>query len=65
MSDTHEAEDTKQAALGFGKGGVPWLLMLLYLGFLTFFVWYCLEFQLPDFLRDGAAREPGVEAVAE
>ncbi len=42
--------DAQPADLGFGKGGVPWPLMLFYLSFLTFFVWYVLEYQLPDFL---------------
>jgi len=43
--------DVEQADLGFGRGGVPWPLMLLYLSFLVFFVWYVLEYQLPDFLN--------------
>lgn len=42
--------DAHPADLGFGKGGVPWPLMVLYLSFLTFFVWYVLEYQLPAFL---------------
>ena len=66
---TREASDSRQAELGFGRGGVPWYLMLLYLAFLTFFVWYVLEYQLPDFLEQspvgsGAAVESG-EAVTE
>ena len=44
-----EENDASEAQLGLGKGGVPWPLMLLYLSFLAFFVWYVLEFQLPDF----------------
>ena len=43
--------DSKAADLGFGKGGVPWYLLLLYLSFLVFFVWYTLEYQLPDYLE--------------
>jgi hypothetical protein len=42
-----------EVQLGYGKGGVPWLLLLFYLGFLGFFTWYVLEYQLPDFLRQG------------
>lgn len=44
-----------KADLGFGKGGVPWPLMLFYLAFLVFFVWYVLEYQLPDYLGQGPA----------
>ena len=59
-----ETSDARVADLGFGRGGVPWLLMLFYLSFLTFFVWYTLEFQLPDYLEQGpiapgAAEEQG------
>ena len=57
----HEASDTEKADLGFGQGGVPWLLLLFYLAFLVFFVWYVLEYQLPDYLEAGPIR-PG-EAV--
>jgi hypothetical protein len=49
----HEATDATPAEFGYGKGGVPWYLLLLYLGFLTFFTWYTLEYQLPDFLNQG------------
>ena len=57
MSDQHgtEATDAEQADLGFGHGGVPWPLLLFYLSFLVFFVWYSLEYQLPDFLGGGGA----------
>ena len=48
-----EAIDSKQADLGFGEGGVPFLLLLLYLSFLVFFTWYTMGFQLPEFLEDG------------
>lgn len=54
------ALDADEVQLGFGKGGVPWFLMVFYLSFLTFFVWYTLEYQLPDFLEQG----PGSEAAA-
>ena len=57
--------DTGQADLGFGRGGVPWYLMVYYLAFLTFFVWYVLEYQLPDYLEStseaGAVDEAPVE----
>lgn len=54
------ALDAEEVQLGFGKGGVPWYLMVFYLSFLTFFVWYTLEYQLPGFLDQG----PGSEAAA-
>lgn len=54
-----EQSDTGQAELGFGKGGVPWYLMLLYLAFLAFFVWYSLEYQLADYVTETGG---GVEA---
>ena len=38
---------------GYGTGGVPWYLMLLYLSFLVFFTWYVLEYQLPEYLDQG------------
>lgn len=52
-SSTHERTDEEPAALGFGKGGVPWFLLLYYLAFLVFFTWYTLEYQLPDYLEEG------------
>lgn len=53
-SDVRPGAPTEtKAELGFGKGGVPWPLMLFYLGFLVFFVWYVLEYQLPDYLNQG------------
>lgn len=58
-SPDYESSDTEQADLGFGHGGVPWYLMLFYLAFLGFFVWYSLEFQLPDFQSNVGG---GVEA---
>ena len=48
-----EQSDVEQAQLGFGKGGVPWYLMIFYLAFLAFFAWYTLEYQLPDVLEQG------------
>ena len=50
---TTEPGDANAFEPGYGKGGVPWFLLLLYLSFLTFFTWYTLEFQLPDFLKQG------------
>ena len=55
----NEPSDAEQADLGFGDGGVPWYLLLFYLAFLTFFVWYTLEFQLPDYLERGPIRPGG------
>ena len=60
----HERSDETQAQFGFGKGGVPWYLMLFYLGFLTFFVWYVLEHQLPSYLDEGPIG-PGNGAIPE
>jgi len=48
-----ESADAEVFKPGYGKGGVPWLLLLFYLSFLTFFTWYVLEYQLPDFLQQG------------
>jgi len=48
-----EPNDAEAFEPGFGKGGVPWALLLFYLSFLTFFTWYTLEYQLPDFLDQG------------
>ena len=52
-----EATDSTQQVFHYGKGGVPWYLLLVYLSFLVFFTWYTLEYQLPDFLKDGPAAE--------
>lgn len=49
-------DDAQEQHLGFGSGGVPWYLLLLYIGFLTFFTWYALRFQLPDYLEQGPGR---------
>ena len=61
-----EPKELDRAAFrpGFGPGGVPWPLMLLYLGFLVFFTWYVLEYQLPDYLRLRAAKEAPGEVAA-
>ena len=64
MSDTSERvvpSDEAVAEIGFGHGGVPWYLLVFYLSFLCFFVWYVLEYQLPDYL----AQEAPAEAPAE
>lgn len=58
LHDGELASDREPAHIGYGTGGVPWLLLLFYLGFLVFFVWYVLEYQLPDFLQQGPIR-PG------
>ena len=63
-SSTHEKSDAEAADLGFGKGGVPWYLLLLYLSFLTFFTWYVLQYQLPDYLEQGPV-QPGAAAESE
>lgn len=52
-SPPYEPSDAEQAQLGFGKGGVPWYLLLFYLGFLVFFTWYTVEYQLPAYLDEG------------
>lgn len=54
-----EDSDREPFDPGYDKGGVPWFLLLLYLCFLTFFTWYVLEYQLPDFLREGPAAAEG------
>lgn len=62
MNAQAEPGDCEVLEPGFGKGGVPWLLLALYLGFLVFFTWYVLEFQLPDYLEKGPIKP--AEAVA-
>lgn len=47
------ADDSRKQELGFGDGGVPWYLLIVYLAFLVFFTWYALEYQLPDFVEQG------------
>lgn len=58
MKDTQDftPDDADALEIEYGKGGVPWYLLLLYLGFLAFFTWYVLEYQLPDFLDEGPGR---------
>lgn len=59
-------DDTRQARFGFGKGGVPLPLLLFYLSFLVFFVWYTLEYQLPDYLESGPVKPAtGVESPGQ
>lgn len=56
--------DSRQHDPGFGHGGVPWYLMILYIGFLVFFTWYTLEYQLPDYLEKGPdALKPTAEVA--
>ena len=62
-SESHELSDEQQAELGYGKGGVPWYLLLFYICFLSFFTWYVLEFQLPDFLKQGPLSESAAAEV--
>lgn len=50
--DIVHAEGNEQFKPGYGKGGVPWYLLLYYVAFLVFFTWYTLEFQLPDLMED-------------
>lgn len=66
MSEVHGVEPTSddtQQEFGYGDGGVPWYLLLYYLGFLVFFTWYVLEYQLPQFLDEGPG-QPGMQAEA-
>jgi len=60
-SVAHEPSDAEVAQFGYGKGGVPMLLLLFYLAFLVFFTWYVLEYQLPAYLEEG----PGGQALVE
>lgn len=57
--------DDKQQEFGFGKGGVPLPLLLLYLSFLVFFVWYALEYQLPEFLDHGPIENTQAQSIPE
>ena len=50
---------------GFGPGGVPLLLLLFYLSFLVFFTWYVLEYQLPEFLKQGPIQEESQAATPD
>lgn len=62
---TPEETDSEQKVFGYGRGGVPWFLLLFYLSFLTFFVWYVLEYQLPDYMVEGPGRggEPAMHST--
>ena len=55
MSQAQDIDPLDQEVFkpGYGHGGVPWYLLLFYLAFLGFFTWYVLEYQLPDFLKQG------------
>lgn len=52
-AEPYEPSDREKCVLGFGEGGVPWLLLVGYLAFLAFFTWYTVEFQLVDFEKQG------------
>jgi hypothetical protein len=54
---TTEPNDASAYNPGFGRGGVPWYLLLFYLAFLGFFAWYSLEYQLDDYLEKQAVKE--------
>lgn len=56
-----EPGDTRPFEPGYGHGGIPWYLVIGYVAFLVFFTWYVLEYQLPDFLKQGPGR--AVEAT--
>lgn len=56
MNAEQEPGDALPARFGFGHGGIPWPLLVLYLAFLVFFTWYALEHQLPDYLDQGPGR---------
>ena len=60
-----EETDSEQKVFAYDSGGVPWYLLLLYLGFLVFFTMYVLDFQLPDFLNQGPGQggEPTVRSI--
>jgi hypothetical protein len=65
LGPNSEATDSEQKVFGYGTGGVPWYLLLLYLSFLVFFTMYVLDFQLPDFLNQGPGQggEPMVRSI--
>ena len=65
--DRAELEDALSTAeMSYGHGGVPWFLLVGYLAFLTFFTWYTLEYQLPDYLEQGPGRaQEGAPEVPE
>jgi hypothetical protein len=49
---------------GYGKGGIPWYLLALYIAFLVFFTWYVIEYQLPDYLEQGPVKPEAAPAAA-
>lgn len=63
-SGTAANDDRERFDPGFGRGGVPWYLLALYLAFLVFFTWYVLEHQLPDYLEQGPIRPEPAPASA-
>ena len=63
--DFEVTRDENAQELPYGHGGVPWLLVLLYIGFLTFFTWYTLEHQLTDYLELQEQKAAVSEAEAE
>lgn len=62
MSGTNTPDDRLQFHPGYGHGGVPWFLMLLYVGYLTFFTWYHLENLLPNYQKQGPLNPAQSEA---
>lgn len=62
LGENARATDDQRLEPGFGRGGVPWALLLLYVAFLVFFTWYALEYQLPDFIENAPA---GAAAATE
>lgn len=52
-----EQSDARRQLYSYGEGGVPFVLLLLYLSFLVFFTWYTLAYQVPDYFErsDGGA----------
>ena len=65
MSEPEHTADAKPFHPGYGHGGVPWLLMLLYIGFLVFFTWYVVEYQLPDYLEKGPVKPAASSAATK
>ena len=65
MNDEVDRADAQPFHPGYGRGGVPWLLLVLYLAFLVFFTWYCLEYQLPDYLEKGPVKPASAATAAK
>jgi hypothetical protein len=64
VNQSEQGLDERAAQFAYGDGGVPWYLLAGYLLFLVFFTWYVLEYQLPDYLRQGPGRaKPTAEAA--